>query len=192
MKMEQKTLIITLSILIIAATVAFNFGEFTGQAGRITILQESLAAQPKGEGSVSVEPKTITAGEIIYITITPGNTCIDNDITIYREGQKIPVARFKKPAYTYMGRGSTGTSKYCQEATIQYKTWNNWKEGNYYVQVRELPMKVTGKIKERTTYHTDDFYIKSAESYQKVITSKIGDLRSNPQTISGQRYIFSD
>lgn len=189
--MEQKTLIITLSLLIIAAAVAFNFEEFTGKTYEsVTVLQESLAEQPKGEGSVSVEPKVITAGEYIYVTIKPGDRCIDNEITIYKTDKKLPVTRFKKSAQ-YKG-SSTGTSKYCQEATIQYKTWNSWMEGDYYVQVQELPMKVTGKIKERTAYYTDDFKIKASESYPKVIISNVGDLISNPQIISGQRYIFQD
>jgi hypothetical protein len=188
--MDKKTIIITLSILIIAASVAFNFEEFTGQASRLTVLQESLAEQPKGEGSVSVEPKVIEAGDYIHITIKPGNTCIDNEITIYKTDRKLPVTRFKKSAQ-YKG-SSTGTVKYCKEATIQYKTWNSWAEGDYYVQVKELPMKVTGKIKERTVYYTDDFKIKATESYPKIIISNIGDLISNPQKISGQRYIFKD
>ena len=188
--MEQKTLIITLSILIVVAAVAFNFEDFTGQASRLTVLQESLAAQPKGEGSVTVEPKVIEAGDYIYITIKPGNTCIDNEITIYKTDRKLPVTRFKKSAQ-YKG-SSTGTTKYCKEATIQYKTWNSWAEGDYYVQVKELPMKVTGKIKERTIYYTDDFKIKASTTYPKLIITNKGDLISNPQIISGQRYIFQD
>jgi len=186
--MEQKTLIITLSLLIVIAAVAFNFEEFTGQAGRINVLQESLTAQPKGEGSVSVEPKIVEAGEHILITIKPGDKCINNEITIYKTDRKIPVARFKKPA-AYKG-SSTGTAKYCQEATIKYKTMNSWTEGDYYVQARVLPMRVTGRITERITYYTDDFKIKTPAKYQKIIISDIGDLLSNPQLVSGQRYIF--
>lgn len=188
--MEQKTLIITLSILIIVAAVAFNFEQFTGESTKLSVLQDSLTAQPKGSGSVSVEPKVIQAGEYIYITIKPGDTCIDNDISIYKTDRKLPVTRFKKSAQ-YKG-SSTGTVKYCQEATVQYKTWNSWQEGDYYVQLRELPMKVTGKVNERTTYYTDDFKIKATESYPKIVISNIGDLISNPQIISGQRYIFHD
>ena len=189
--MDKKLLIMSLAVIIAAAIVFFNFEEFTGQAGRLTVLEKSLAAQPQGEGSVSVEPKVITSGEKIYITIKPGDRCIDNEITIYKKGKVLPAARFEKSA-KYKG-STTGISKYCGEgeAIIKYKTWNSW-EGDYYVEVKELPQKVTGKIKSRTTYYTDDFEIKKAENYPKLIISKIGSLIDSPQKIFGQRYIFKD
>ena len=190
MKTDKKTLIIFLSIIIAMATIAFNFESFTGQAGRLWVLQESLESQLKGEGSVSVEPKFIEAGEKIYITITPGDACIDDEITIYRKDRKLPIVRFEKPA-KYKG-SSTGTAKYCKEATIQYKTWNNWEIGEYYVEVKELPKKMTGKIDARTKYYTDDFEIKESVSYPKVIFSEIGNIVNHPQKIFGQRYIFKD
>ena len=198
MKTDKKTLIIFLSIIIAMATIAFNFESFTGQAGRLWVLQESLESQSKGEGSVSVEPKVIEAGEKIYITIKPGDTCIDNEITIYKKDRKLPIIRFEKAAiYEGSNKGTsryqgTGTSKYCKEATIQYKTWNNWESGDYYVEVKELPKKMTGKIDARTKYYTDDFEIKESGSYPKVIFSEIGNIVSHPQKIFGQRYIFED
>lgn len=190
MKMNKRLLLIFLTIIVIAATVAFNFESFTGQAGRLSVLQKSLAAQPKGDGSVTVEPKEILAGEKISITIKPGDICIDNEITIYMEGRRLPVVRFDKPA-KYKG-SATGTSKYCEEATIKYKTWNSWEPGDYYVEVKELPMKMTGKIEARTKYYTDDFKIKEPMNYPKLIISYVGSLISNPQQVFGQRYIFRD
>lgn len=193
--MDKKTLLISLVLIIVIVTISFNFENFTGQAGRLWVQQESLTEQPKGEGSVSIEPKVITAGEQIYITITPGDTCIDNEITIYKKDRKLPVARFEK-AFIPSSRDSaryqvTSSSKYCEEVTVQYKTWNNWEEGDYYVEVKDLPLtKMTGQIKARTTYYTDDFQIVSPTSYTRVIISKIGNLVRNPQIIFGQRYIF--
>ena len=86
--MDKKLLIISLSIILVFTTVAFNFEKFTGQAGRLWVLQESLAEQCKGEGSVSVEPKIIEAGDKLYITIKPGDICIDNEIIIYKKNFK--------------------------------------------------------------------------------------------------------
>jgi len=190
MKTDKKTIVIFLSIIIVLATVAFSFESFTGQAGRLWVLEESMKSQPKGEGSVTVEPAVIMAGEKIQITIKPGDICIDNEIQIYKEGRVRKIIEFKKSAQ--QEGGYTGVAKYCEEATIQYKTWNSWTEGDYYVQVRELPMKTTGKVESRTTYYTDDFKIKETKNYPKIIFSKIGSFISNPRTIFGQRYVFEN
>ena len=53
-------------------------------------------------------------------------------------------------------------------------------------------MKMTGNVKARTKYYTDDFEIVESGSYPKVILSKMGSLISNPQIIFGQRYIFEN
>ncbi|MBL7147277.1 MAG: hypothetical protein ISS82_00435 [Nanoarchaeota archaeon] len=188
--MDKKLLIISLSIILVFTAVAFNFEKFTGQAGRLWVLQKSLTAESKGDGSVEVEPKGIEAGDKIYITIKPGDVCIDNEITIYREDKVRPIVRFEK-SNEYKG-SSTGVAKYCEEAKIQYKTWNSWEPGEYYVEVKELPMKMTGNVKARTKYYTDDFEIVESGSYPKVILSKMGSLISNPQIIFGQRYIFEN
>jgi len=189
MKIDKKIVLVSFVLLATLATVLFNLETFTGHSSRLSILYSSLNAESKGEGSISVYPTEITAGEKIYITISPGDKCINNEISIYKEGRDRPVMRFKKPA-KYQG-SYTGAAKYCAEATIVYKTWNSWEEGNYYVEMETLPMKVTGKIESRTTYYMADFKINEPSYYPKLIFSKVGDLISPPQIVFGQRYIFN-
>lgn len=130
MKLDNKTLIIFSTFAFIFVLVLLNLELFTGQAWKYS---SRTYDEPDVLTSVQVNPNTISPGEYITIEIIPGTGCADKRIEIYKEDRKYLLLSFQKDQIT---RG--GGYRICDPAIISYKSWSSWKEGAYYVLVKDI------------------------------------------------------
>jgi len=92
--------------LFIVAVVGFNMETISGQAINL------------GRTTISVNPKIISAGDDIEISVNPGKGCVNRFIGIYDDSD------LRKATTQY--RGGTQTVV-CKPFTATYKTSTNWK-----------------------------------------------------------------
>lgn len=117
--MKEKNVLVLVVVILLAAVIITNFDIITGKVikktGNVT--------------SISVTPKTITAGEQIYVHIAPGERCAWRIIEILKVPRSHRITAFEKTA---------ASSRYCKPMTVNYKTWSSWEPGEYYVSIKDI------------------------------------------------------
>lgn len=126
---SQKTVIISLVLILVALLIAFNLEKFTGHTTRISTTKLYLSADPEvaDQGEVAVNK-----GDELYITVDPGSYGCARTVTIY-DVNSINERRVK--ALELKNCGSQ-----CNQgiiATGNINVYYNW-EGKYCARVKDL------------------------------------------------------
>lgn len=122
MENNIKTVLLAIFILLIAI-VSFSFNEITGQGVK----------DEKRSSVISIVPDVVKQGEIITVTVKPGDYGVFNRyMRIYREGAKYD------SAVQATEREICGYGNRCKDtAQVKYRIEGTWEPGNYYVRVWE-------------------------------------------------------
>lgn len=124
---SQKTVIISLVLILVAVMIAFNLEKFTGHATKISETKIYLSADPEiaDQGDVVVDK-----GSSLYITADPGSSGCSKAVTIY-DVNSIREIRVK----TY----DLNCGAQCNPGIIasgNINVYNNW-EGKYCARVKD-------------------------------------------------------
>lgn len=130
---NQKTLIISLILVLVALVIAFNFEKFTGQVTKAATTKVYLSADPDiaDQGQI-----TVNKGDTIYFTVNPGSKGSSGLVTVY-DANAAHIRRIQTVELDNCG-------DYCKAGVIgtgKVNVYYNW-EGKYCAGVKDT---ATGK-----------------------------------------------